>query len=101
MYGGVEEEGAGGGVNVKRCRFHSLGDDVSFDDAGHRRRGRRPVSILNFCKKKKKKYTLMSLRLVRNAAARPNDPKVFVDHLNVTAASADSREVLPFSERSG
>lgn len=85
MYGGVEGMG-GGGVNVQRCRFHSLGDDVSFDDTGHRRRGRHPVSILNSSgKKNKKKYTLMSLCLVRNAAARPNGPKVFVSHLNVTA----------------
>lgn len=60
------KEGEVAEVECQMMLPHSLGDDVSFDDTRHRRRGRHPVSILNLTKKKKEeeknKCSLMSLK---------------------------------------
>lgn len=99
MYGGVEEGGVG---DVQRCRFHSLGDDVSFDDTGHRRRGRHPVSILNSSekKKRKKKVHLDEPLLSPKRSGSTQRPESLRWPSECHSRSVDSEEVLSFSDRS-
>lgn len=59
VYGGQVGE-----VECEMMLLHSLGDDVSFDDTRHRRRGRHPVSILNLTKKKTKRKVLLDETLL-------------------------------------